>query len=215
MQITDGFGVQGLGFLVLPEPRTLDPKPSTLCKSFVSYYPVSLSPEKRGWMKAGKETIVMWGLIAICVCLTAFNVIPRLQNNTVTLNRSQPTITVSVAGEVNKPGTFTLPWGAKTEDAIKSAGGFSANAATTLINLAEPLDTGEQVFVPTLTTDTGEKRISVNSASAEQLDTLPGVGPATAQRIIEGRPYSSLEDLLNVKGIGEKTLLKLRPFITL
>lgn len=157
----------------------------------------------------------MWGLIAICVCLTAFNVIPRLQNNTVTLNRSQPTITVSVAGEVNKPGTFTLPWGAKTEDAIKSAGGFSANAATTLINLAEPLDTGEQVFVPTLTTDTGEKRISVNSASAEQLDTLPGVGPATAQRIIEGRPYSSLEDLLNVKGIGEKTLLKLRPFITL
>lgn len=166
-------------------------------------------------MKTGKENIVMWGLIALCLCLTAFNLIPRLQANKSTLGRTQPTITVSVMGEVTTPGTYSLPWGAKTEDAISSAGGFSPNAATTLINLAEPLDTGEQIFVPALTTETGEKRISVNSASSAELDTLPGVGPATAQRIIEGRPYNSLEDLLNVKGIGEKTLEKLRPFVTL
>jgi competence protein ComEA len=175
-----------------------------------------LTPEKRGAsMKAGKENIVMWGLIAICLCLTAFSVLPRLQSNPTTVSRTQPTIMVAVAGEVNKPGTYTLPWGSKTEDAIKAAGGFSANAASILVNLAEPLDTGEQVFVPALTTSTGTARISVNSASAAQLDTLPGVGPATAQRIIEGRPYNALEDLLEVKGIGEKTLLKLRPFITL
>jgi competence protein ComEA len=166
-------------------------------------------------MRASKETIIMWGLIGLCLCLTAFNVFPRLQANTSTLNRSQPMITVSVAGEVHRPGTYSLPWGANTEAAIKMAGGFSQTAATSLINLAEHLDTGEQIFVPALTTSTGNQRISVNSATTEQLDTLPGVGPATAQRIIEGRPYNSLEQLLDVKGIGEKTLQKLSPFITL
>jgi competence protein ComEA len=166
-------------------------------------------------MKANKENIIMWGLVAVCLCLTAFNVLPRLQTNTSVVSRSQPDITVSVAGEVNRPGTYTLPWGAKTEDAIRVAGGFAATAASTLVNLAAPLDTGEQVFVPTLTTEAGEKRVSVNSATAAELDTLPGVGPATAERIIEGRPYNTLEQLLDVKGIGEKTLEKLRPFITL
>ena len=86
----------------------------------------------------GKENIVMWGLIAVCLCLTAFNVIPRLQTNKSTLGRTQPNITVSVAGEVNTPGTYTLPWGAKTEDAIRSAGGFSANAAMPSFWSAEP-----------------------------------------------------------------------------
>lgn len=162
-----------------------------------------------------KENLIMWGLLAICLCLTAFNVLPRLQTNKSQLDRTQPNITVSVAGEVKQPGTYTLPWGSKTEDAIRVAGGFAENAEASLVNLAEPLDTGEQVFVPATATETGAERVSVNSASATLLDTLPGVGPATAERIIEGRPYSKLEDLLDVKGIGEKTLEKLRPFITL
>jgi competence protein ComEA len=163
-----------------------------------------------------RENIVMWGLVAVCLCLTALNVIPRLQTNKSELSRTQPDITVSVAGEVRQPGTYTLPWGSKTEDAIRVAGGFSETAEVSLVNLAEPLDAGEQVFVPAqIVASTGVERISVNSASATLLDTLPGVGPATAERIIEGRPYSSLENLLDVKGIGEKTLEKLRPFITL
>jgi competence protein ComEA len=168
-----------------------------------------------GKMTGGKQNLVMWGLIAFCICLTVLSVLPRLQNNPAPVSRSQPTINVSVAGEVNRPGTYSLPWGAKAEDAIRAAGGFSANAATILVNLAEPLDTGEQLFIPGLTSASGAQRVSINSSSAEQLDTLPGVGPATAQRIIEGRPYNKLEDLLEVKGIGEKTLEKLRPFITL
>jgi competence protein ComEA len=163
-----------------------------------------------------RENLVMGGLLAVCLCLTAFNVLPRLQTNKSQLSRSQPNITVSVAGEVNQPGTYTLPWGSKTEDAIRVAGGFSENAEGSLVNLAEPLDTGEQVYVPThVDAETGTERVSVNSANATLLDTLPGVGPATAEHIIEGRPYNKLEDLLDVKGIGEKTLEKLRPFITL
>jgi competence protein ComEA len=163
-----------------------------------------------------RERVIMWGLIALCVCLSALNIIPKLQTNRSEVSRAQPDITVSVAGEVERPGSYILPWGSKTEDAIKMAGGFLESAEVSLVNLAEPLDTGEQIFVPAqVAPPTGEERISVNSASAALLDTLPGVGPATAQRIIEGRPYSSLEDLLEVKGIGEKTLQKLRPFITL
>jgi competence protein ComEA len=162
-----------------------------------------------------RENWVMSGLIAVCLCLTAFNVLPKLQANQSQVSRNQPNITVSVAGEVKQPGTYTLPWGSKTEDAIRVAGGFSEGAEASLVNLADPLDMGEQIFVPALATETGTERISVNSASATLLDTLPGVGPATAQRIMEGRPYNKLEDLLDVKGIGEKTLEKLRPFITL
>jgi competence protein ComEA len=168
-----------------------------------------------GKLTVSKQNIVMWALIAVCVCLTVLSVLPRLQNNPAPVSRSQPVITVSIAGEVNRPGSYSLPWGAKTEDIIRAAGGFTANAATILVNLAEPLDTGEQIFIPALTSASGTSRVSVNSSSAAQLDTLPGVGPATAQRIIEGRPYNRLEDLLDVKGIGEKTLEKLRPFITL
>ncbi|MGL4610557.1 MAG: helix-hairpin-helix domain-containing protein [Trueperaceae bacterium] len=165
---------------------------------------------------ASKENILMAALVVACLVLTALNLFPRLQIGQTEITRTQPTITVSVAGEVKQPGTYSLPWGATTEDAIRSAGGFAATAEVALVNLAEPLDTGEQVFVPAgMVATTQTERVSVNSANAALLDTLPSVGPATAQRIIEGRPYSTLEDLLDVKGIGEKTLEKLRPFITL
>ena len=122
---------------------------------------------------------------------------------------------VSIAGEVNKPGTYTLAWGSRIEDVIWAAGGLSNKADANLVNLAEPLDTGQSVFIPALVTVQGEVRISINNSNSKDLEDLPSVGPATAQRIIEGRPYNTLEDLLKVKGIGEKTLEKLRPLITL
>lgn len=162
-----------------------------------------------------RENLVMGGLIAVCLILTALNVLPRLTLQASPVKQTQPDITISITGEVNRPGTYTLPWGAKVEDAIQLAEGFTEVAAADLVNLAAPLDAGEQIFVPAITTETGSERVSVNSASATELDTLPGVGPTTAQRIIEGRPYNTIEDLLGVKGIGEKTLEKLRPFITL
>ncbi|MFA5552879.1 MAG: ComEA family DNA-binding protein, partial [Trueperaceae bacterium] len=63
--------------------------------------------------------------------------------------------------------------------------------------------------------DTGSRRVSVNSAPADLLQSLPGVGPAIAQRIIENRPYSRIDDLLNVPGIGPRTLERLRPQVGL
>lgn len=153
----------------------------------------------------------MWTLLAVCVTLAGFNLVPRLLVDKTPVVTAQPDITVAISGAVRVPGSYALPWGSRISDAVEAAGGFTLQAEQSLVNLADPLDAGEAVFVPDVHTETGEVRVSVNSASAVELDTLPGVGPATAALIIAGRPYNSFEDLLNVKGIGPKTLEKLRP----
>ena len=157
----------------------------------------------------------MWSLVAVCLVLTGINILPRLFVRDVSITVTQPDITVSVTGAVAEPGVYTLAWGSRVADAVEAAGGFTLGAEQSLVNLADPLDTGETVFVPLQRADTGEVRISINSATAAELETLPGVGPATAKSIIFGRPYSALEDLLEVKGIGPKTLEKLQPKIKL
>jgi competence protein ComEA len=162
-----------------------------------------------------RETVITVLLIGACIVLTAINLLPRLLEQKAVVKTSQPDIMVSISGEVKKPGTYTLKWGSRIEDSILAAGGLTAKADANLINLAEPLDTGQSVFIPALMTEQGDVRISINNSSPKELESLPGVGPVTARLIIEGRPYHRLEDLLNVKGIGEKTLEKLRPFITL
>ena len=70
-------------------------------------------------------------------------------------------------------------------------------------------------MVPRLRTESGDIRISLNSATAAELESLPGVGPATARRIIAGRPYGRVDDLIRVSGIGPKTLERLRPRVGL
>ncbi len=166
-------------------------------------------------MTIQRETLLTTLLIVVCLVLTGINLLPRLLEQKTTVQSTQPEIMVSISGEVNKPGTYMLAWGSRIEDVIQAAGGLSAKADANLVNLAEPLDTGQSVFIPALVTEQGDERISINNGNAKDLESLPSVGPATAQRIIEGRPYNSLEDLLDVKGIGDKTLEKLRPFITL
>ena len=163
--------------------------------------------KREGWLTAA--------LVSLCGLLAGVNLGPRLSFQKTDIIASAPEMTVSIAGAVQQPGSYVLAWGARVEDLIQAAGGFSAEADRHLVKLADPLDAGEAIFVPGVTTETGEERISINSASMAELDTLPRVGPATAQRIIEGRPYNTLEDLLKVKGIGPKTLEQLRPRITL
>jgi competence protein ComEA len=140
-------------------------------------------------------------------------------------------VTVDVAGKVRRPGVTTLPAGARVVDALRKAGGARGRVDLSGLNLARVLVDGEQILVgrpapgglaasaSTAAPDATGTLVNLNTATAEQLDTLPGVGPVTAQKILEWRgahgAFSSVDELLEVDGIGEKTLADLAPHVTL
>jgi len=160
------------------------------------------------------ETAVTLLLLTVCLGLTGWQLWPRLTVQHVEIAVEQPDVTVSVAGAVAVPGVYALPWGSRAEDAVAEAGGMTDAAEETLLNLADPLTTGETVLVPEARTATGEDRLSLNTASERELELLvPGVGPVTAAAIVAARPFESVEDLLDVSGIGPATLEKIRPYV--
>jgi competence protein ComEA len=154
---------------------------------------------------------------------------------------AEPTeVVVHAAGAVTTPGLYRLPPDARVADVVAAAGGLAADADGDRLNLAAPLADGMRVYVPRVgeavvppvvageapsqTTDgetegdptTGgpEALVDVNTATAAELDELPGVGPATAEAIIDHReeqgPFRSVDDLLDVRGIGDAKLADLR-----
>ena len=143
-------------------------------------------------------------------------------------------LVVDVGGAVLRPGLYRLAAGSRVADAIAAAGGYGAGvdaaAVDVQLNLAAPLRDGEQVRVPVrgeappvgAGADLGAAGgaagpVDVNTASAEALDTLPGVGPATVAKIMAAReeqPFASVDDLLTRKVVGVATLEKLRALVT-
>lgn len=142
-------------------------------------------------------------------------------------------ILVHVVGAVKRPGVVELPAGARVQAAIEEAGGLASDAELGQLNLAAPVTDGAQVVVGSKSDPTSEVRaapqsaqsgdpatglVNINTATSEQLQTLPGVGPVTADAIIGWREaqgsFARIEDLLNVDGIGDKTLAKLVPLVT-
>ena len=123
---------------------------------------------------------------------------------------------VEVKGEVNNPGVVTLKWEGTAQDAIEKAGGLTETADTQSISLLEQVSPDTVLVIPSI--QETKDLVSINNASLEELDTLPGVGPSIAQRIIEYRkeqPFTSLDDLKNVKGIGDKSFEKMKEQISL
>ena len=131
-------------------------------------------------------------------------------------------IYVHVLGAVLQPGLYELREGDRTVDAIAAAGGFAEGADETQLNLARQVADGEQLVVPLLgeAAPVGEQsgKVNLNTATMEQLETLPRVGPALAQRILDWREsngrFSSIDDLTSVTGIGAKTFEGLRDLVT-
>jgi competence protein ComEA len=132
-------------------------------------------------------------------------------------------LVVHVSGAVAEPGLVSLPFGSRVADAILAAGGASSEAVLSGINLAAPITNGQRVVIPTLadasvrTGGIGGGPVALNHASVSELEELPGVGPVLAQRIIDHRdrhgPFTTVEDLLDVAGIGEAKLAALRDYV--
>ena len=135
---------------------------------------------------------------------------------------------VHAAGAVQQPGVYELPAGSRVTDLIDAAGGPTADADVDQLNLAAPVADGERVYVPRAGeiahaaaasgTDAPSGPLDLNRATLEQLDELPGIGPATAQAIIDERDrrggFATVDDLLDVRGIGPAKLEALRDLVT-
>ena len=145
-------------------------------------------------------------------------------------------VVVEVRGEVEAPGVYELSPGARLQDAIAAAGGLTKEADLSTVNLARRLRDGELVVIlalpapgstPTVPTagagdatsaEDPRARININTATAEELEALPGVGEVIAARIIAYReqngPFRSVDDLIHVQGISDRTIDEFRDLVT-
>ncbi|WP_300267340.1 ComEA family DNA-binding protein [Microbacterium sp.] len=132
---------------------------------------------------------------------------------------------VHVLGQVEQPGLYVLDTGARVVDALAVAGGTLDDADLKTVNLARPLSDGEQLIVPAIgaasedgsSTAAGDGLVDINNADQQALETLPGIGPALAQRIISWREengrFRAVDDLLAVPGIGDSVLGGLKDLV--
>ena len=179
------------------------------------------------------------GLIAVSLVAVAFSVFLFLTTRgsavaqespkpVVSISPIRSTILVHVAGKVRKPDVYPLLQGARVADAIKAAGGVLKGVDISDINLARVAIDGEQIYVgyvpkPSSPTAKSGKKftgvININRATKSEFDSLVGIGPVIAARIVSYRnqngPFMALEDLIKVPGVGPKTLEKMRPRLTL
>ena len=190
---------------------------------------------------------VLIGLVAGFVLAAILLIVTRLPaGQPVTLEQAptQAPVVIQIIGSVVKPGVYSLPDGSRVEDAVDAAGGLLAEADSDSVNLAARLEDGQQIIIPSLggpangsalaptstpipftvistlppTAVSSTNLININTATVQQLDTLPSIGPVTAQSIVTYRqqhgPFQHIEDIMNVSGIGPVTFDKIQKLIT-
>jgi competence protein ComEA len=199
------------------QARLRDSLSSAAARAYRAAHGTPLPVEARG---------VRWHIepkVAIAIAMALFLAVLMVGMGSARGNKDAPTTAVSLAsgdgtlgqvvvhvtGAVLSPGLETLQTGARVADAVDAAGGFTADADQSAINLARFVKDGEQVNVPCIG-EAGSGLVNINRADAAELDALPGIGPVLAQRIVADRdangPFSSLDDLGRVSGIGDAVL---------
>lgn len=209
--------------------------------------PPSWSDRLRDWITwFGAGRLVVGALATVVVCIGAYwlvrapmppteSSLPVAPTSTETVAGSMPPTTavervlVHVAGAVAEPGVYELTAGARVRDAVVAAGGPTSDADWNVLNLAAVVGDASRVYVPVVgeelppevigvAPDAPGTPIDVNRATAEELDELPGVGPATAAAIVTERerngPFVDVDDLDRVPGIGPAKLAALRDLVT-
>ena len=200
-----------------------------------------MSMDETSLDKLIKENFLALILVAGAVILLIFGIYQlvlkpsksslTLEENSKNSESSASKILVDVAGAVNKPGTYTLTTDARYKDAIKLAGGISPEADEEWIeknlNQASRVSDGMKIYIPRVgeqasststSTVAGASQtglINVNLASSSELDTLPGIGPVTAQKIIDNRPYSQISDLVSKKAVTQSVFDKIKDKISI
>lgn len=199
--------------------------------------------------KFDKKFIIVLIILFIIICISIYfftnddteNIISTndfyVSTNSTEDTKEISEIVVHIDGEILNPGIVHLPTGSRISDAISVAGGITALADTSKINLAFVLKDGQKIYVPSVydeeivvyvTDDAGKdvvvpdvsgltSLVNINSATASELETLPGIGTSTAQKIINYREtngkFKSIEDIMNVSGIGESKFNSIKDLI--
>lgn len=172
------------------------------------------------WTRSEQAAAVLAAAAAIIGCIVLL--VLRRPGLPVQLIEQRPgsEIVVQVDGAVQRPGIYRLPTGARAADAVQAAGGPSPVADPSGINLARQLRDGDRLTIPPRSAApsvSAGRRAALNTATEAELESLPGIGPVLARRIVDHRrhhgPFARLEDLLQVEGIGPKLLERLRPLV--
>jgi competence protein ComEA len=209
---------------------------------------VKLDQDKLIWLGIGVFIGIVVGVGSLVLANRArpapIVIVPPEPTPTPQATATPGPIRVFVNGQVAAPAVYELPPQSIVEQAVEAAGGFTAEANTAMVNLAQALNDGAQVYIPALdevvdgpvtvvrdaassttssddasggTTGAGQP-ININTATAAELDELPGIGPSTAQKILDHRnengPFATIEAIMDVSGIGEAKFDQIRELIT-
>ncbi len=178
-----------------------------------------------------REKVILGFLAALLVAGGVWRALPRGQPAELTrIDRPDPAaeaepelVTVHLVGAVQLPGVYKLPAGSRVHDLIEAAGGAADDADLVQVNLARPLFDGEQVLIPRVgeqpAAHTGSGLVNINRATAEELATLPGIGPVRARQIVEHREkhgyFKDITEIMDVSGIGEGIFTSIEELITI
>ncbi|MCL6587704.1 MAG: helix-hairpin-helix domain-containing protein [Anoxybacillus sp.] len=187
------------------------------------------------WVKKLQHRWYVWVLLALGIVLFLYTnreqaddsslpvQLPETQSQETKEEKQAPSlVVVDVKGAVVRPGVYELAENARVRDAIALASGFTNEADQTKVNLAAKVHDEMMIYVPVkgenalapASTSDGRKQIDINHATVEDIQQIQGIGPAKAAAIIAYReehgPFRKVEDLLNVSGIGEKSLEKMK-----